>query len=69
MTLAIVRLWLKLNHVSIGCVIFCTFENSDYEIRKDLISNRYFPVSKYHLTNTSMKKKLKYRLCCECEKC
>ena len=51
MALATVRLWLESNHSSIDRVIFCTFENADYEIYKDLMSNVYFPVSKYHLTN------------------
>ena len=53
--LATVRLWLESNHSSIDHVIFCTFENADYEIYKDLMSNVYFPVSKYHLTNIYMK--------------
>ena len=51
MALATVRLWLESNHSLIECVIFCTFENIDYEIYKDLMSTVYFPVSKYHLTN------------------
>ena len=55
MALATVRLWLESNHSSIDHVIFCTFENADYEIYKDLMSNVYFPVSKYHLTNIYMK--------------
>ena len=55
MILAIVRLWLESTHSSINHAIFCTFENADYEIYKDLMSNVYFPVSKYHLTNIYMK--------------
>ena len=51
MAIATVRLWLELNHSSIERVIFCTNENEDYEIYKDLMSTVYFPVSKYHLTN------------------
>ena len=51
MALATVRLWLESNHSSIDHVIFCTFENADYEIYKDLMFSVYFPVSKYHLTN------------------
>ena len=49
------RLWLESNDSSIDCVVFCTFENADYEIYKDLMSSVYFPVSKYHLTNIYMK--------------
>ena len=56
MALATVRLWLESNHSSIDHVIFCTFENADYEIYKDLMSTVYFPVSKYHLTNINMNK-------------
>ena len=52
---AIVRLWLESTHSSIHHVIFCTFENADYEIYNDLMSNVYFPVSKYHWTNIYMK--------------
>ena len=52
MALGIVRLWLELNHSSIDCVIFCTHENAEYEIYKDLLSTVYFPVSKYHLTDS-----------------
>ena len=55
MALATVRLWLESNHSSIDRVIFCTFENGDYEMYKDLMSNVYFLVSKYHLTNIYMK--------------
>ena len=51
MAQATVRLWLESNHSSIDHVIFCTFENADYEIYKDLMSTVYFPLSKYHLTN------------------
>ena len=51
MARATLRLWLESNHSSIDCVIFCTLENADYEIHKDLMSTVYFPVSKYHLTN------------------
>ena len=50
MAKANVRLWLESNHSSIDCVVFCTFENEDYEIffpDYDLLSNVYFPVSKY----------------------
>ena len=50
MILAIVRLWLESTHSSINHAIFCTFENADYEIYKDLMSNVYFLVSKYHWT-------------------
>ena len=49
MTLATVRLWLESNDSSIDRVIFCTFENLDYETYKDLMSTIYFPVAKYHL--------------------
>ena len=42
--------WLESNHSSIDHVIFCTFENADYEIYKDLMSNVYFLMSKYHWT-------------------
>ena len=55
MAIATVRLWLELNHSSIERVIFCTNENEDYEIYKDLMTTVYFPVSKYHLTNINMK--------------
>ena len=55
MILAIVRLWLESTHSSINHAIFWTFENADYEIYKDLMSNVYFPVSKYHWTNIYMK--------------
>ena len=55
MALATVRLWLESNHSSIDHVIFCTFENADYEIYKDLMSNVYFTVSKYHVTNIYLK--------------
>ena len=53
--LATVRLWLESNHSSIDHVILCTFENACDEICKDLMSNVYFPVSKYHFTNIYMK--------------
>ena len=43
------------NHSSIDRVIFCTYENLDYEIHKDLMSTFYFPVSKRHLTGNHMK--------------
>ena len=46
MAQATVRLWLESNHSSIDCVIFCAFENADYEVYKDLMSNVYFPVLK-----------------------
>ena len=59
MAIATVRLWLELNHSSIERVIFCTNENEDYEIYKDLMSTVYFPVSKYHLTNINMKESAK----------
>ena len=55
MALATVRLRLESNNSSIDRVIFCTFENADYEIYKNLMSNVYFPVSKYHLTNIYLK--------------
>ena len=55
MVLATVRLWLESNHSSIDHVTFCTLENADYEIYKDLVSSVYFPVSNYHLTNIYMK--------------
>ena len=42
MALATVRLWLKSNHSSTGFVMFCAFENSDYEMCKDLISTSYY---------------------------
>ena len=59
MTIATARLWLESNHSSIDRVIFCTYENADYEIRKDLNSTVYLPVSKYHLTNIYMKENSK----------
>ena len=59
MELATARLRLESNHSSTECVIFCTFENADYEIYDDLMSSVYFPVSKYHLTTIYMKT-LKY---------
>ena len=49
--LAIVRLMLKSNHSSIDCVVFCTFENADYEICKDLMPIVYFSMPKHHLTD------------------
>ena len=55
MALATVRLWLELNNSSSGCFIFCTFENADYEIHKDLMPSVYFLALKYHLTNIYMK--------------
>ena len=60
MALATVRVWLESNHSiksvnQIDGVIFCSFENADYDIYKDLMSNVYFPVSKYHWTNIYMK--------------
>ena len=57
MTLATVRLLLESNHSSVDHVIFCTYENADHEIYKDLMSTVYFPVSKYHLTNICMKER------------
>ena len=57
--LATVRLWLESNHSSVDCVIFCTCENADYEIYKDLMSTVYFPVSRIQLTGNYMKKNLK----------
>ena len=53
--LATVRIWLELNHSSADPVIFCTYENADYEIYKDLMSTVYFPVSEIHLTDNYMK--------------
>ena len=38
MALATVRLLLESNHSSIEQAIFCTYENADYEIYKDLMS-------------------------------
>ena len=32
------RIWLESNHSSVDRVIFCTYENADYEIYKDLMS-------------------------------
>ena len=55
MALASVRIWLESNHSSTDCVIFCTFENADYEIYKDLMSTVYFSVSKCRLTNIYVK--------------
>ena len=49
--LAIVRLMLKSNHSSIDCVIFCTLENADYEIYKDLMPIVYFSTPKCYLTD------------------
>ena len=48
MALVTIKLWLESNQSPIDCVIFCTYENADYEICKDLISTVYFSVSKYH---------------------
>ena len=53
--LATVRLWPESNHSSVDQVIFCTHENADYEIYKDLMSTVYFPVSKIHLTDNYMR--------------
>ena len=39
--LATVRLWLESNHSSVDRVIFCTYENADCEIYKDLMSTVY----------------------------
>ena len=44
--LATVTLWLESNHSSVNCVIFCIYENVDYEMYKDLMSTVYCPVSK-----------------------
>ena len=41
MALATVRPWLESNNSSFGDIIFCTFENADYEICKDLISTTF----------------------------
>ena len=35
-------------------LFFCTYENSDYEIYKDLMSTVYFPVSKCRFTVNHM---------------
>ena len=59
MAVATVRLWLESNHSSIDRGIFCTFENADYEIYKDLMCTVYFLVSKYHLTNSYTKENSK----------
>ena len=53
--LATVRLWLESNRFFVDRVILCTYENSDYEIYKDLMSTIYFPVSKIHSTDSYMK--------------
>ena len=53
--LATFRICLESNHSSVHRVIFCANENADYEIYKDLMSTVYFPVSKIHLTDNSMK--------------
>ena len=50
MVLVTVTPWIEWNHSSINHVIFCAYENADYEIYKDRISTVFFPVSKYHLT-------------------
>ena len=55
MALDTARLWLESNRSSADHVTFCTFENSDYEIYKDLISTVFIPVSKRHLTGNNMK--------------
>ena len=52
--LATVRLWPESNHFSVDCVIFCTYENADYEINKNLMSSFYFPVSNIHSTDSYM---------------
>ena len=56
--LATVKLWQESNHSSVDGVIFCLYENADYKTHKDLMSTIYFPVSKIHLTNNYMKKRL-----------
>ena len=38
MALATVRLWLESNHTSINHVVFCPYENADYELYRDLMS-------------------------------
>ena len=51
MAQATVRLWLESNQSLSDHVIFCTFEDADYERYKDLMSIVYFPMTKYYLTN------------------
>ena len=65
--LATVRLWLESSHSFVYRVIFCIYENADYEIYKDLMSTVYFPVSKNHLTDNYMKENSD-KVCSECEK-
>ena len=45
-----VRVWLEYNHLSVNRIIFCTYENEDFGIYKDLMSTVYFPVSNNHLS-------------------
>ena len=52
--LANVRPLLKSNHSSLDHVIFCTNENADYEIFKDLMTTILFLVSNIHLTGNFM---------------
>ena len=59
MVTATVKLWLETNHSFVDCVIFCTYENSDYQIYKNLMSTVYVPVSKHHLTNDYIKENSK----------
>ena len=53
--LVTVRLWLEWNYPYVDRVIYCTYENIDYEICKDLMSPVYFPVSKIHLSDNYKK--------------
>ena len=55
MALGTARLRLESNYSPVDRVIFCTYENSDYEIYKDLIFAVFFPGSKCHLTGSHMK--------------
>ena len=55
MALKSARPWLESNHTSVDHVIFCTYENSDYEIYKNLMFNVYFLVPECHLSGNNMK--------------
>ena len=53
--LATVRLWLESNHSSVNYVIFCAYENADYDIYNNQISTVYIPVSKNHSLDNYVK--------------
>ena len=49
--LSTTRKWLESNHASVDYVIFCTYENYDFDLYDDLMATVYFPVLNNYSTD------------------